>query len=59
MSADERDERDGREDRLRRARQAWLAQRAHGLAELLDRRPELSGVHDPADLVAESVRWSA
>ncbi|MDF1604582.1 hypothetical protein [Nocardioides sp. YIM 152315] len=33
--------------------------RARGLAELLVRRPELSGVYSPADVTAEGVRWSA
>ncbi|MFC7495655.1 MULTISPECIES: hypothetical protein [unclassified Nocardioides] len=33
--------------------------RARGLSELLDRRPELSGVYKPADVTAEGVRWSA
>jgi hypothetical protein len=28
------------------------------LADLLDRRPDLEGVHAPADLTAEAVRWS-
>ncbi len=33
--------------------------RARGLAELLHRRPELVGVYTPADVTAESLRWSA
>ncbi len=33
--------------------------RVRGLADLFDRRPELAGVHPPADLTAEAVRWSA
>jgi hypothetical protein len=33
--------------------------RMHGLAVLFDRRPDLAGVYEPADLTAEAVRWSA
>jgi hypothetical protein len=33
--------------------------RARGLSELLDRRPELTGVYLPADVTLEAVRWSA
>lgn len=33
--------------------------RARQLAELLERRPDLFGVHSAADLAADSVRWSA
>jgi hypothetical protein len=29
------------------------------LADLFDRRPDLAGVYQPADLTAEAVRWSA
>jgi hypothetical protein len=29
------------------------------LAELFERRPDLSGVYSPADLTADAVRWSA
>jgi hypothetical protein len=39
----------------RTRREAW---RASGLIELLERRPELAGVHPRADLAAEAVRWS-
>ena len=41
-----------------RVRERRLARRAHVLAELLDRRPDLRGVHSAADLAAEAVRWS-
>lgn len=34
------------------------AVRTLGLCELLERRPELAGVHPPADLAAEALRWS-
>jgi hypothetical protein len=30
-----------------------------GLSELLDARPELQGVHPPADWAYDAVRWSA
>jgi hypothetical protein len=33
--------------------------RTVGLSELLGRRPDLRGVHPPADIAAESVLWSA
>lgn len=46
-------------DELNRLRQCRTARRAQVLAELLDRRPDLWGVHPPADLVAESVLWCA
>jgi len=29
------------------------------VTDLLDRRPDLAGVHPQADLTAEAVRWSA
>jgi hypothetical protein len=29
------------------------------LTDLFARRPDLAGAHPPADLTAESVRWSA
>ena len=30
-----------------------------GLAELLAKRPDLRGVHAPADLAYEGIRWTA
>jgi hypothetical protein len=30
-----------------------------GLTELLDARPELQGVHPPADWAYDALRWSA
>ena len=44
---------------LARLRQRRAAYRSKELAELLERRPDLWGVHLPADLAAESVLWSA
>jgi hypothetical protein len=58
MTAPQVDQPD-RNDELKRLRQRRAARRAQVLAELLDRRPDLWGVHSPADLVAESVLWSA
>ena len=31
---------------------------AGGLSELLARRPELRGVHAPADWLADAIRWT-
>jgi hypothetical protein len=39
-------------------RQRRAAARAQGVVALLQRRPDLAGVHLPADLTAEAVRWS-
>ena len=36
-----------------------VAERAAALDELLRHRPDLAGVHGPADLAAESVLWNA
>jgi len=47
-------------DELRWTRRELRALRAtHGLADLLTSRPELRGVHAPADFVADAVRWCA
>lgn len=35
------------------------AARARELVELMERRPELAGVYEPADLAVEAIRWSA
>jgi hypothetical protein len=32
---------------------------AGGLSELLDRRPDLRGVHAPADWLEDAIRWTA
>jgi hypothetical protein len=40
-------------------KQRRLAARTKELTELMERRPDLRGVHLPADLADESVRWSA
>jgi hypothetical protein len=36
-----------------------VAERAAALDELLRHRPDLAGVHGPADIAAESVLWNA
>jgi len=49
------------DDRLGRtsiATEARVQTHLRRLTELFDRRPELTGVHPPADLAAEAVRWS-
>jgi hypothetical protein len=50
---------DTHEQRLTAAQQRRAAARARDLTALLRERPELSGVHAPADLAADAVRWSA
>lgn len=49
--------RDPAEQALLKERRA--AERAAALDQLLRHRPDLAGVHGPADLAAEGVRWSA
>jgi hypothetical protein len=41
----------------RAARQRREAARARDLAALLQHRPDLAGVHPPADFAAEALRW--
>lgn len=48
-----------RTDDPKRVRERRMAQRSKELADLMDRRPDLWGVHGPADLAAESALWSA
>ena len=50
---------DGALRRLVELRERRAAARAHGVVALLQRRPDLAGVYEPADLTAEAVRWSA
>ena len=45
--------------RLAALRERRAAARTERLATLLQQRPELAGVHRPADWAAEAVRWSA
>lgn len=46
-----------RADRLTAAQQRRAAARARDLTALLRDRPDLSGVHAPADFAVDSVRW--
>ena len=46
-------------ERLTAAQQRRAAARARDLTALLSERPELSGVHAPADFAVDAVRWSA
>ena len=41
------------------ARQRREAARTRDLTALLQQRPDLAGVHLPADFAAEAVRWCA
>jgi len=47
------------EQRLTAAQQRRAAARARDLTALLRERPELSGVHAPADFAVDAVRWCA
>jgi hypothetical protein len=40
-------------------RESKAVTRVRSLGDLMSRRPELSGVYDPADVATEAVRWSA
>jgi hypothetical protein len=46
-----------RADRLTTAQQRREAARSRDLTALLRDRPDLAGVHAPADFAADSVRW--
>jgi hypothetical protein len=46
-------------ERLTAGQQRRAAARARDLTALLSERPELSGVHAPADFAVDAVRWSA
>ena len=47
-----------RADRLLAAKQRREAARSRDLTALLRGRPDLQGVHAPADLAVDAVRWS-
>jgi hypothetical protein len=51
----------GGEPRLDRAAAARdrAARTAGGLSDLFDRRPDLRGVHAPADWLDDATRWTA
>jgi hypothetical protein len=46
-----------RADRLTAAQQRRAAARSRDLTALLRDRPDLAGVHAPADFAVDSVRW--
>ncbi|MFT4265362.1 MAG: hypothetical protein QM572_18425 [Nocardioides sp.] len=46
-------------ERIARQRSLGRTRHASALAKLLEEREDLSGVHALADLVSESLRWSA
>jgi hypothetical protein len=48
-----------RSERVAVAQQRRAAARARDLTTLLRERPDLAGVHAPADLAVEAVRWCA
>jgi hypothetical protein len=48
-----------RRDAIAKAGRDRAARTVLGLTRLLEQRPELRGVHAPADFAAEAVRWSA
>lgn len=48
-----------RNERLAAAAQRRAAARARDLTALLRERPDLAGVHAPADFAVDAVRWCA
>jgi hypothetical protein len=46
-------------DPLQARRTAWQVRHAQALSALMTEREDLRGVHALADLVADSLRWSA
>ena len=48
-----------RSERLAAAAQRRAAARTRDLTALLRERPDLAGVHAPADFAVEAVRWCA
>jgi hypothetical protein len=48
-----------RTDRLAAAQQRRAAARTRDLTALLRDRPDLAGVHAPADFAVDAVRWCA
>jgi hypothetical protein len=48
-----------RDERLAAAAQRRAAARARDLTALLRERPDLTGVHAPADFAVDAVRWCA
>ena len=50
---------EARSDRLAAAAQRRAAARTRDLSALLRDRPDLAGVHAPADFAVDAVRWCA
>ena len=50
---------EARSDRLAAAAQRRAAARTRDLSALLRERPDLAGVHAPADFAVDAVRWCA
>ena len=53
------DTEEARSDRLATAAQRRAAARTRDLSALLRDRPDLAGVHAPADFAVDAVRWCA
>jgi hypothetical protein len=53
------DTEEARSDRLAAAAQRRAAARTRDLSALLRDRPDLAGVHAPADFAVDAVRWCA
>jgi hypothetical protein len=51
--------RDRELERLRAQRSEWQSRHSQALTKLMTEREDLRGVHALADLVADSLRWSA
>ena len=50
---------DAQLERIRAQRGALKDKHSHALARLMEEREDLKGVHALADLVSDSLRWSA
>ena len=50
---------DAEPDRAQQRRHALESRHAQALTRLMDERTDLRGVHALADLVSDSLRWSA
>jgi hypothetical protein len=59
LVGDDHDAERVRNERLAAAAQRRAAARARDLAALLRERPDLAGVHAPADFAVDGVRWCA
>ena len=56
---DQQTPRDRELERLRAQRSDWQSRHSLALTQLMSEREDLRGVHALADLVADSLRWSA